>query len=247
MNKLKSILFIVVHLMLGLVVLIAFEKMPLPGWLHVSVPIFIAFLILNLSYHSIFKLNAIKEYWSPKKLLYILPAIVLGGVIAITPTIIALLTGALKSAGITFENHFSFNAVIITFFIVGWEELWFRGLFLNYCNRYLSPVTISVIMGVLFLIVHILNPEIDLLKKGPALFGAGALLTILYFYYRSIWVPLGVHFGNNYGGGMVPTADNHIFFGGDGYCSAIILLLLFIAFAFRSRNIKLSFSRKASG
>jgi len=225
MNILKSIMFIVIHLMLGLVILIGFEKMPLPEWLHVSVPIFIAFLILNISYHFIFKLNAIKEYWSPKKLAYILPAIILGGVIAITPAIIALITGVLKSTGITFENRLSFSAIIITFFIVGWEELWFRGLFLNFCN-----------------------PEIDLLKKGPALFGAGALLTILYFYYRSIWVPLGVHFGNNYLGGMVQsTADNDILFGGDGYCSAIILLLLFIVFAYRSRNIKLSFSQKASG
>lgn len=237
MNKLKSILFIIVHLMLGLMVLIAFAKMPLPGWLHVSFLIFIAFLILNLSYHSIFKLNAIKEYWSPKKLPYILPAIVAGGVIAIAPTIVALLTGALMSTGITFENHLSFSALIITFFIVGWEELWFRGLFLNYCNRYLSPVAISIIIGVLFLLVHILNPEIDFFKKGPALFGAGALLTILYFYYRSIWVPLGVHFGNNYLGGMVKsTADNDTFFGVDGYCSAIILLLLFTFFVLKARK-----------
>ena len=79
------------------------------------------------------------------------------------------------------------------------------------------------------MILHVMNPEIDLLKSGPTLFFAGALLTLLYFYFRNIWLPVGLHFGNNYL--MVESnLDKHWFLGSEGYFGAILLAILFILF-----------------
>lgn len=239
MRVLKSILFIIAHIGCGLGILAGSGAVKIPEWLHASVVITAAFLLLNLAYDRLFKVNAIREYWSARKLPYIIPAAAAGLLIMILPTLLALVIGVLTPGEIEIDTTSSFTAIALTLLITGWEELWFRGVFLNYCERPLSPVTLSVIMGILFVLVHMLNPEIDLLKKGPALFGAGALLTILYLYYRSIWVPLGVHFGNNFFSGVIKTpVDNHPFFVGDGYCSAIILLLIFLFFARRISPIR---------
>lgn len=236
MHVLKSILLIIVHIVCGIGILVGSGAMKMPAWLHESLVIALAFLLLNIVYDRAFRLNAIREYWALRKLPYIIPAVAAGLLIMILPALLALATGILKPGGMQVDTSTSINAIVITLVIVGWEELWFRGIFLNYCERHLSPPALSVIMGALFVLVHVLNPEINLLKKGPALFGAGALLTILYLHYRSIWVPVGVHFGNNYFSGMIKTpVDNHPFFGGDGYCSAIILLLLFLLFVRKTK------------
>lgn len=79
------------------------------------------------------------------------------------------------------------------------------------------------------MMVHLLNPEINLLKTGPTLFFAGAFLTIVYFYFKTIWLPIGLHFGNNY---LIiqSNLDTHWLFGNEGYLGAIILALLFLLF-----------------
>ena len=87
------------------------------------------------------------------------------------------------------------------------------------------------------MLMHILNPKINLLQVGPALFFAGALLTILYFNYKTIWLPIGLHFGNNIVGSFVTTTkENDVFFGGDGYLSAMLLAGLFFFFVIRSKK-----------
>lgn len=241
MKKPECYIYLFFHMLLGLVVLLLSDKLRLPSWMNQSVVTFVAFLFINLNYVSFLRLTVIKEYWAPFKAWYMLPAILAGACIATLPNALALCFGVLKQADITY-NFASFSSVIITFFIVGWEELWFRSVILNYCNRYLSTIHISVVMGVLFMLVHVLNPKMHLLYTGPALFFAGALLTATYFYYRSIWVPLGLHYGNNFISEMIrPATESHLFFGGNGYLSAIILAALFLAFAYKLKRQKTAF------
>ncbi len=121
--------------------------------------------------------------------------------------------------------------------IVTWEELWFRGIFLNYSRRYLSPINLSLTIGTLFMLSHTLNPSIDLVRTGPTLFLAGALLTLLYFHYRTIWLPIGLHFGNNVFGSMINFGQSSsIFWGSDGYATALLLAGLYLFFAYKHRN-----------
>ena len=119
--------------------------------------------------------------------------------------------------------------------IVAWEELWFRGIFLNQCRKKISAINISVTIGLLFMLVHLLNPEISLLTTGPTLFFAGAFLTIVYFYFKTIWLPIGLHFGNNYLT-VNSNLESHWFLGNESYFGAIILAGLFFLFVKLTKN-----------
>lgn len=84
-------------------------------------------------------------------------------------------------------------------------------------------------MGMLFMLIHLMNPEINLLRTGPTLFFAGAFLTIIYFYFKTIWLPIGLHFGNNYLT-LENKLENHWLLGNEGYIGAFILAALFLVF-----------------
>lgn len=238
MNIVKCVLLIVIHIFAGLVIVILTNKKPtaLPG--HSALYSCALFILLNIVYNKLLRVNAIKKYWSPGKAIYFFPAAIGGLVIAVLPIATAVVTGIADTTSISFKTtNITVMGTLITLAIVTWEELWFRGVFLNYCSKYIPEVILSLLVGFLFMTVHLLNPQIDLLKSGPALFLAGSFLTIIYFYYRTIWVPIGVHFGNNYLSGILSSAvDEHIFFGTDGYYSSIILLVLFVFFVLRLRR-----------
>jgi membrane protease YdiL (CAAX protease family) len=122
----------------------------------------------------------------------------------------------------------------MTFLITGWEELWFRSLLLNHVNKHLPERNISLAMGLLFAVIHLLNPEINMLKNGPVLFMAGTLLTALYFYSRSIWLPAGLHFANNFfGSNISSTVEAHEWFGSEGYIYTGLLLIATVFFLWR--------------
>jgi len=155
--------------------------------------------------------------------------IVVGGLIPASSILVGLLAGKTTLNELTLNTAFTISSIIVTLAIVTWEELWFRGIFLNECNKNISAINISITIGLLFMLVHILNPEINLLKTGPALFFAGAFLTIVYFYFKTIWLPIGLHFGNNYLA-LHSNLENHWLLGNEGYFGAIILLGLFLIF-----------------
>lgn len=233
MNKqLKSYLIILGHLIIGLSIIVSIQQLKLPTWLSASVLILLAFIFLNLTHFYFFKLkNEIREFWSIRKIAYLPIGIICGGLIAISPTFLALISGQLSISDISFNSDLSITSIGLTFVIIAWEELWFRGIFLNYCNRYLSAINLSLTIGLLFMLVHLLNPKIDLLKTGPTLFFAGALLTILYFYFKTIWLPIGLHFGNNYLNSIIDTKfETDILFGTEGYVGTIVLAILFFTF-----------------
>mgnify|MGYP000881574188 CR=1 FL=1 len=233
MNKqLKSYLIILGHLIIGLSIIVSIQQLKLPTWLSASVLILLAFVFLNLTHFYFFKLRTeIREFWSIRKIAYLPIGIIGGGLIAISPTFLGLITGQLSASDISFNSDLSITSIGLTFVIIAWEELWFRGIFLNYCNRYLSAINLSLTIGLLFMLVHLLNPKIDLLKTGPTLFFAGALLTILYFYFKTIWLPIGLHFGNNYLNSIIDTKfETDILFGTEGYVGTIVLAILFFTF-----------------
>jgi hypothetical protein len=123
----------------------------------------------------------------------------------------------------------AFLSVAGTFLTVAWEELWFRSIILNYCKQSLPVPVIAAVVGITFMLAHIMNPKISLWQEGPALFLAGFLLALLYLIFRSIWVPLGVHLGNNLSGSFYTYHSTSVF-GEDGYASAAVLATVILAF-----------------
>lgn len=228
--KLKKYLIIILYLVIGFGVMGVAQLVKTPDWLNSAFIVLALFIIVNIATAKIYNLKTeIKTFWSIKKI-YLLPiGIVAGGLIAVSPVLAGLLTRATQFSELKFDTAFTLTSVAVTLAIVAWEELWFRGIFLNYCNRNLSAIHISITIGLLFMLVHLLNPEINLLKTGPTLFFAGAFLTIVYFYFKSIWFPIGLHFGNNYLT-IQSNLDKHWLFGNEGYLGAIVLALLFLLF-----------------
>lgn len=228
--KLKNYLTILIFLIVGMLVMGIAQLFKTPDWLNSAFIVLALFVIVNIATAKIFNLKTeIKTFWSIKKI-YLLPiGILAGGLIAVSPVLAGLLTGATHFSELKFDTKFTLSSIAVTLAIVAWEELWFRGIFLNYCNRNLSAIHISITIGLLFMLVHLLNPEINLLKTGPTLFFAGAFLTIVYFYFKSIWLPIGLHFGNNYLT-IQSNLDKHWLFGNEGYFGATVLALLFLLF-----------------
>lgn len=216
--------------------LIILQQLKLSTTLN-TIIIFIFFLLLNILYMRIFHLReAMRVYWSFRKWLLFIAGIVAGILLVTLPGIAAIISGYSATSNISI-GHISAVAAALTFLITSWEELWFRGLLLNYAARYLSPINISLTMGVLFMLIHVLNPAIHLLQNGPVLFLAGALLTALYLYYRSIWVPAGLHFANNFFGSVIHTAvDHHPVFGSEGYIYTMLLLMATVFFLWRLKG-----------
>lgn len=220
------------YLVIGLVFIVSVEALKLSTQLS-SVFILIAFIGLNLIFSYTLKLKTeLYEFWSLKKVWLILSGTLAGLTIALFPLFSGLVVLNLSASEIIIFKAFSFSAIVTTFMIVSWEELWFRGLVVSYCNRFISATRLSLVVGFLFAVLHVLNPKIDLLRSGPALFFAGALLTIVYLHFQSIWLPIGLHFGNNYANSIFSSElNNHLWFGNDGYLSALLLAVLFMVFA----------------
>lgn len=201
-----------------------------PDWFNSAFIVLTLFIVVNIATVKILNLKTeIKTFWTFKKIYFLPIGILAGGLIAVSPNLAGLLTGMTKFSELKLDTTITLSSIAVTLAIVAWEELWFRGLFLNYCNRNLSAINISITIGLLFMLVHLLNPDINLLKTGPTLFFAGAFLTIVYFYFKTIWLPIGLHFGNNYQT-LQSNLDKHWFLGNEGYFGAIILAILFLIF-----------------
>ncbi len=97
---------------------------------------------------------------------------------------------------------------------VTWEELWFRGIALELGGERYSKTGAAIIFGAVFALLHILNPQIDLLKDGLQLFVAGYTLSICYFVFDSLWAVIGMHFANNLAQAMfgMPREPRSLFF-----------------------------------
>lgn len=229
-SKLKSYLTILIFLIVGILVMGIAQLFKTPDWLNSAVIVLSLFIIVNVATAKIFNLNTeIKTFWSLRKIYFLPIGIIAGGIIAVSPILAGILTGSTTFSELKLDTTFTVTSIFVTLAIVAWEELWFRGIFLNYCNRNLSAINISITIGLLFMLVHLLNPDINLFKTGPTLFFAGAFLTIVYFYFKTIWLPVGLHFGNNYLT-LQSNIDKHWFLGNEGYFGATILAILFLTF-----------------
>lgn len=217
------------------------QLIKIPDWFNSAFIVLALFVIVNtLTAKTLNLKSEINTFWALKKIYFLPIGVLAGGLIAVSPYLAGLLTGMTKFNELKLDTAFTFSSIAVTLAIVAWEELWFRGIFLNHCNRNLSTINISITIGLLFMLVHMLNPDINLFKTGPTLFFAGVFLTIIYFYFKTIWLPIGLHFGNNYLA-LRSNLDEHWFLGNEGYFGAItlaILSLIFIKLTLKSINYK---------
>jgi membrane protease YdiL (CAAX protease family) len=87
------------------------------------------------------------------------------------------------------------------------EELVFRGAIFRIADERLGTAAALLISSILFGLLHAANPGATLVSTVAIALEAGALLGVAYSASRSLWLPMGLHFGWNFTeGGVFGTA-----------------------------------------
>ncbi|MEU6232177.1 type II CAAX endopeptidase family protein [Kitasatospora sp. NPDC047058] len=78
------------------------------------------------------------------------------------------------------------------------EELMFRGLLFRLVERGLGTYLALALSGTAFGAAHLLNKDATLLGAVAIAIEAGGMLAAAYAATRSLWLPIGLHFGWNF-------------------------------------------------
>ncbi|GIG88570.1 CPBP family intramembrane glutamic endopeptidase [Plantactinospora endophytica] len=80
------------------------------------------------------------------------------------------------------------------------EELIFRGILFRIVEERAGTWGALVLTGLLFGLVHLLNPHASLWGALAIAVEAGGMLAAAYAATRTLWLPIGLHFGWNFAG-----------------------------------------------
>jgi membrane protease YdiL (CAAX protease family) len=130
------------------------------------------------------------------------PALALGGVV-LGAVLFCTLYAALWIMGIAHWSGFSGNARIVFPFAIALgaafgEELAFRGGVFRVLEDGFGTAVALVVSAVAFGLVHALNAGATIVSTLAIVLEAGAFLGLAYAATRSLWLPIGLHFGWNF-------------------------------------------------
>jgi membrane protease YdiL (CAAX protease family) len=143
-----------------------------------------------------------------------------------------LITGT-ATAFVLFSTIVGIAAVLGAYFIVGWgtlkewvpvlffagfnagfmEELLFRGILFRWIEEFGGSWAALFVTSALFGLAHIGNDNASLFSSFTIAVEAGLMLGGAYMLTRSLWVPIGLHFGWNVTQGLVwdvPVSGNDV-------------------------------------
>jgi hypothetical protein len=86
------------------------------------------------------------------------------------------------------------------------EELLFRGVLFRIVEERTGSWIALLLSGVVFGLVHLLNPDATLWGAVAIAIEAGFMLAACYAATRNLWVPIGLHFGWNFAAGGIFSA-----------------------------------------
>src|SRR5262249_35934664 len=114
-----------------------------------------------------------------------------------------LLMAMLYATGHYEINAFAFpnrllSAVVFAIGTAIWEEVTFRGLLFRVTEQTFGTWVGVAVSAVAFGAVHGLNPNASLAASIAIILESGILLAAAYFATRTLWLPIGLHFGWNF-------------------------------------------------
>jgi membrane protease YdiL (CAAX protease family) len=83
------------------------------------------------------------------------------------------------------------------------EELLFRGVLFRIVEERTGTWIALLLTGVVFGLVHLLNPDASVWGAIAIAIEAGFMLAACYAATRTLWVPIGLHFGWNFAAGGI--------------------------------------------
>jgi membrane protease YdiL (CAAX protease family) len=90
------------------------------------------------------------------------------------------------------------SAVIFAMGTAIWEEVTFRGLLFRVTEQTFGTWVGVAVSAVVFGALHGLNPNASLAASVAIILESGILLAAAYFATRTLWLPIGLHFGWNF-------------------------------------------------
>ena len=99
--------------------------------------------------------------------------------------------------GLAFPNRLV-SAVIFAIGTAIWEEVTFRGLLFRVTEQAFGTWVGVAVSAIAFGAVHGLNPSASLAASIAIILESGILLAAAYFATRTLWLPIGLHFGWNF-------------------------------------------------
>ncbi|WP_019870007.1 CPBP family intramembrane glutamic endopeptidase [Salinispora oceanensis] len=78
------------------------------------------------------------------------------------------------------------------------EELIFRGILFRIVEQRIGTWAALILTGLLFGILHLFNPNASLWSSVAIAIEAGGMLAAAYAATRTLWLPIGLHFGWNF-------------------------------------------------
>jgi len=114
-----------------------------------------------------------------------------------------LLIAMLYAGGHNEINRLAFpnrllSAVIFAIGTAIWEEVTFRGLLFRVTEQTFGTWVGVAVSAVAFGALHGLNPNASLAASVAIILESGILLAAAYFATRTLWLPIGLHFGWNF-------------------------------------------------
>ena len=99
--------------------------------------------------------------------------------------------------GVAFPDRW-LAAIVFTLGTAIWEEVTFRGLLFRVTEEKFGTWIGVAVSAVVFGAVHGLNPNASLAASIAIILESGILLAAAYFATRTLWLPIGLHFGWNF-------------------------------------------------
>src|SRR5215470_20087545 len=106
-------------------------------------------------------------------------------------------SGHYQINGLAFPNRLV-SAVIFAIGTAIWEEVTFRGLLFRVTEQTFGTWVGVALSAVAFGALHGLNPNASLAASIAIILESGLLLAAAYFATRTLWLPIGLHFGWNF-------------------------------------------------
>jgi CAAX protease family protein len=128
----------------------------------------------------------------------LLPLGILLGIVWFGLLIVMLYAGSYyQITRIAFPNRL-LSAIIFAIGTAIWEEVTFRGLLFRVTEETFGTWVGVAVSAVVFGAVHGLNPNASVAASIAIILESGILLAAAYFATRTLWLPIGLHFGWNF-------------------------------------------------
>jgi hypothetical protein len=126
----------------------------------------------------------------------ILAGIIMGSGLQSLTILVIYLCGGFKIIAV---NPFSSLIIPFTvaFTVAILEEILLRGIVFRITEEKWGSILALIISGLIFAGLHLVNPHVTIISI-LCITTVGVLLGAVYMYYKSLWVPIAIHFAWNF-------------------------------------------------